>query len=111
MKPFDPIPEEQPPLEPPRPRTNPRAIPPDQDPNLSALPLPGLSLVEELGGVVDDIRQLEARLGSAQPQSEVVVVPDVGHAFLNDTRPDAYRPVEAAQAWERSVAFLRRQLA
>ena len=60
---------------------------------------------------VDDIRQLEARLASAQPQSEVVVVPDVGHAFLNDTRPDAYRPVEAAQAWERSVAFLRRQLA
>jgi carboxymethylenebutenolidase len=59
----------------------------------------------------DDIRQLEARLANAQPPSEVVVVPDVGHAFLNDTRPDAYRPAEAAQAWERSVAFLRRQLA
>jgi carboxymethylenebutenolidase len=60
---------------------------------------------------LDDVRQLEARLAQAQPPSEVVVVPDVGHAFLNDTRPDAYRPAEARAAWERSVAFLRRHLA
>jgi carboxymethylenebutenolidase len=59
---------------------------------------------------VDDIRQLEARLDAAQPPSEVVVVPNAGHAFLNDTRPEAYRPAEAAQAWARSVAFLRSHL-
>lgn len=57
-----------------------------------------------------DIRELESRLASAEPPAQVVVVPDVGHAFLNDTRPDAYRPAEAAAAWQRSVAFLRQHL-
>jgi carboxymethylenebutenolidase len=60
---------------------------------------------------LDDVHQLEARLARAQPPAEVVVVPDVGHAFLNDTRPEAYRPAEARAAWERSVAFLHRHLA
>jgi len=59
---------------------------------------------------LDDIHQLQARLAQAQPPSEVVVVPGVGHAFLNDTRPDAYRPAEAAAAWARSVDFLRQHL-
>ena len=34
-----------------------------------------------------------------------------GHAFFNDTGPDAYRPDAAADAWPRAVAFLRRHLA
>jgi carboxymethylenebutenolidase len=59
---------------------------------------------------LDDVHQLEARLARAKPPSQVVVVPDVGHAFLNDTRPDAYRPAEAQAAWQRSVAFLRQHL-
>jgi carboxymethylenebutenolidase len=57
-----------------------------------------------------DVRELEARLAQASPPAEVVVYPDVGHAFLNDTRPDAFRPDEAARAWARSVGFLRETL-
>jgi carboxymethylenebutenolidase len=60
---------------------------------------------------LDDVKALEARLAAATPPAEVVVYPDVGHAFLNDTRPDAFRPEEAAEAWGRTVRFLRDELA
>ena len=33
-----------------------------------------------------------------------------GHAFFNDTRPDAYRPAPAAEAFRLAVAFLRQHL-
>jgi len=36
--------------------------------------------------------------------------PCPGHAFMNDTRPDAYRPENAANAWQLMVAFLTEQL-
>lgn len=35
---------------------------------------------------------------------------DAGHAFFNDTRPDAYAPDAAALAWDRTLAFLRDSL-
>jgi carboxymethylenebutenolidase len=40
----------------------------------------------------------------------VVVYPGAGHAFMNETRPDAFRPEIAHDAWQRMVAFLRKQL-
>jgi hypothetical protein len=30
---------------------------------------------------------------------------------MNDTRPDAHRPEAAAEAWKRTVTFLRAELA
>lgn len=35
---------------------------------------------------------------------------DAGHAFFNDCRADAYNPVAAALAWDRTLAFLRDNL-
>lgn len=58
---------------------------------------------------LDQVERLKQRL-PAEPPSEVVVYPGAGHAFMNDTRPDAYRPDAAADAWSRLVAFLRRHL-
>jgi carboxymethylenebutenolidase len=58
-----------------------------------------------------DIEQLRQRLAEADPPSEVVVYPGAGHAFMNDTRPAAFRPEIAKQAWARTIAFLREQLA
>ena len=40
----------------------------------------------------------------------VHVYPEAGHAFFNDTRPDAYRPDEAKLAWERTLQFFRQYL-
>lgn len=35
---------------------------------------------------------------------------DAGHAFFNDTRPEAYSQSEANLAWERTVSFLHEHL-
>lgn len=37
---------------------------------------------------------------------EVKSYPNCPHAFFNDTRPDVYRPQEARDAWQRTLAFL-----
>ena len=57
-----------------------------------------------------DVRALERELARARAGAEIVVVSGAGHAFMNDTRPDAYRPADAAVAWKRTVEFLRAQL-
>ncbi|HSO34411.1 MAG TPA: dienelactone hydrolase family protein [Labilithrix sp.] len=36
---------------------------------------------------------------------------DAGHAFVNDTRPDAYDEKSAKLAWQRSIDFLKKNLA
>ncbi|MER6917059.1 dienelactone hydrolase family protein [Streptomyces sp. NPDC000594] len=36
--------------------------------------------------------------------------PDAGHAFFNDTRPEAYHAESAALAWQRTTDFLRSRL-
>jgi carboxymethylenebutenolidase len=36
---------------------------------------------------------------------------EAGHAFFNDSRPEAYAPEPAKQAWERTLGFLREHLA
>ena len=41
---------------------------------------------------------------------EVKSYPNCPHAFFNDTRPDVYRPAEAKDAWQRTLAFLARYL-
>jgi carboxymethylenebutenolidase len=35
---------------------------------------------------------------------------DAGHAFVNDTRPDAYDEPSATLAWSRTVAFFHEHL-
>ena len=40
----------------------------------------------------------------------VHVYPEAGHAFFNDTRPDAYHAASAALAWERTLAFFKAHL-
>jgi carboxymethylenebutenolidase len=59
---------------------------------------------------VSDIELLKDRFAQSPQSAEVVIYPGAGHAFMNDTRPDAYRPDDAANAWQRMVAFLTEQL-
>ena len=40
----------------------------------------------------------------------VHVYPEAGHAFFNDTRPEAYHAASATLAWERTLAFFRQHL-
>ena len=41
---------------------------------------------------------------------EVKIYPDCGHAFFNDTRPEAYRSEQANDAWQRTIRFLKQHL-
>lgn len=59
---------------------------------------------------VEDVRALEAELKAAKASSEVVLYPDAGHAFMNDTRPEAFRPTVAADAWARMRNFFGAEL-
>jgi len=56
---------------------------------------------------VDELRAILTRAGKTFTLHSYA---GAGHAFFNDTRPDAYRPAAAADAWPRAVAFLRTQL-
>jgi carboxymethylenebutenolidase len=59
---------------------------------------------------MSDVRALEARLDGTPHPTELVVVPGAGHAFMNDTRPDTYRPDDAVRAWARMRDFLGEHL-
>jgi carboxymethylenebutenolidase len=58
----------------------------------------------------DDVRELERRTAESGQNVEVVSYPGAGHAFMNDTREEAYRPEAARDAWQRMLVFLRNQL-
>ena len=59
---------------------------------------------------VADVATLGSILTRAEKAFELHVYPGAGHAFFNETRPDAYRPEIAADAWRRALGFLRRHL-
>lgn len=57
-----------------------------------------------------DVEELSAILEGEGKTFEIVNYPGAGHAFFNDTRPDAFRPAAAADAWTRAVSFFRQHL-
>lgn len=73
-------------------------------------PLLGLFGVEDPIVPLAEVEDLERRAPGLAHELEVVVYPGAGHAFANDTRPDAYRPDAAEDAWRRALAFLHRHL-
>jgi len=60
---------------------------------------------------VADVRALEEKLTESSAPSQVILYRGAGHAFMNDTRPEAYRPEIAASAWVEMLAFFRKHLA
>ena len=57
-----------------------------------------------------DVERLRQGLQQQGKPGEVVIYPDAGHAFFNDTRPEAYRPNDAQDAWRRTLSFLSTHL-
>jgi carboxymethylenebutenolidase len=57
-----------------------------------------------------DIKELEAILKREGKQFKIKIYRNAGHAFINDTRPDAYRPEAARDAWRRCVDFFHEHL-
>jgi carboxymethylenebutenolidase len=54
----------------------------------------------------DEIAALRAAAARAGQRTELVSYPGAGHAFHSDDREAVYRPVAAADAWSRALAFL-----
>jgi carboxymethylenebutenolidase len=55
-------------------------------------------------------RKLEADLRAARKRCSLAIFPGVGHAFINDSRPDVYDAAAAERAWGMMVSFLRAEL-
>lgn len=54
----------------------------------------------------EEIAALRAAAGRSGQQTELISYPNAGHAFHSDDREAIYRPVVAADAWSRALAFL-----
>jgi carboxymethylenebutenolidase len=78
-------------------------------PNLHA-PLLGIYGERDKSVTPASAHKLEQRLKSLGKQVEVIVYPDADHAFFNDTRPAVYQSEAAADAWQRTIKFLRSAL-
>jgi carboxymethylenebutenolidase len=65
---------------------------------------------EEDGSISAELRdRLLGQLRDAGVKATFHVYP-AGHAFANDTRPEAHAPGPAREAWDRTVAFLAERL-
>ena len=58
----------------------------------------------------DKMARLEEGLKKFDKEGEVKVYKGVGHAFFNDTRPDAYDKDAAEDAWTRVTGFFEKHL-
>lgn len=75
----------------------------------------GCSVLLFFGGRDDGITpewiaEMRATLDGAAVPNEVVVYPDAGHAFFNDTRARAYNAAAAQDAWRRTLEFFENEL-
>ena len=57
-----------------------------------------------------DVNELRSRARERALPVEIVVYTGAGHAFANDSRPEAFRAEAASDAWKRALAFLAREL-
>ena len=81
--------------------------------DFSRLRAPVLGIFAENDGFVtaEVVQKLENDLRQAGKRHDFHTYPGVEHAFFNDTRADVYDAEAAADAWQRSLSFLREQLA
>lgn len=85
---------------------------PKVKPDLEKLraPLLGLYAERDTFATPEGGRALVAKLKALGKEAEIHVYDDADHAFFNDERPEVYKPDAAADAWQRTVRFLREHL-
>lgn len=59
---------------------------------------------------VEKMNRLDTALKQYAKPGEVRIYKDADHAFFNDTRPEVYSPSDAADAWQRVIAFFNQHL-
>jgi len=88
-------------------------IHPNVKPDFSRLqaPILGLFGAQDESVPPEAVQQLEANVRAANGTIETHIYPNAGHAFFNNTRPEAYNAAAATDAWEKTVAFFGEHLA
>ncbi|MEX5215728.1 MAG: dienelactone hydrolase family protein [Nitrospiraceae bacterium] len=86
---------------------------PNPDNPIQNLACPILYIYGEDDGWITraDVQRLAGALKKYGKAGEIKTYPGATHAFFNDTRKEVYRPVEAQDAWGRTLAFFRQHLA
>ena len=85
---------------------------PKVKPDLPNLQSPVLGIYAEREGFVTPqlVHELEEQLKKLGKSFEVHIYPGAGHAFFNDARPEVYNAEAAADAWRRTIEFLKKNL-
>jgi carboxymethylenebutenolidase len=85
---------------------------PNVKPDFSRLDCPVLGLFAENDASVnaDAVSSLVSSIEAAGKSIEHHTYSGAGHAFFNDSRPEAYNAEAAADAWKRTLAFFERHL-
>lgn len=87
-------------------------FPPKGAADLRNVRAPGLIFFGEHEGFfsIPDAKHFANEQSNKGIATEVIVYPGVGHAFFNDTRPEAYNEHAANDAWRRTLAHFGRYL-
>jgi carboxymethylenebutenolidase len=87
-------------------------IHPKVEPDFENLRAPVLGIFAEKDKSVtpEAVRALEEKVREHGRVIETHTYPDTDHAFFNDTRPEVYDAAAAADAWRRTIEFLRKHL-
>jgi len=85
---------------------------PNVKPDLASLGAPVLGLYAGKDTFVtpDSVKELDRQLTTLGKRHDFHTYPLAQHAFFNDTRPEVYDAAAAADAWAKTIAFLRREL-
>jgi carboxymethylenebutenolidase len=85
---------------------------PNIKPDLPALRAPVLGFFGGKDTTVPPsaVADLDRRLTEAGKPHAFHTYPHVTHAFFNDDRPEVHDPAAAKDAWEKTIAFFRREL-
>ena len=85
---------------------------PNVKPDLAGLQAPVLGIWAGKDGFVTPavVAELDTQMTELGKRHEFHTYPDAQHAFFNDTRPEVHDPQSSADAWAKTLAFLRKEL-
>ena len=81
----------------------------DTVPNIS-VPFLGIFGSDDHGITPDMVSEWDDLMTRHNKTHEMVVYPGAGHAFFNEDRPTVYNPEASADAWQRTISWLRQYL-
>ncbi len=73
-------------------------------------PILGIFGAQDRGITPDDVHKFGEALDKLGKKIEIKIYDDAGHAFENPNNKEGYRAADAADAWQRTVAFLSQAL-